>query len=200
MYNINVCWLIAIVAYFCPHCAVATNRKLVAYNPVLLSIRFQTGSRGLEVASTYNTNFRGFLGSKSHVCKPGNGWTRRTIKNLFKTPWSGALDTVHCDPRQQQRLYRYVLKKPAVVHMVEPYQQNFRSEIVDCNSPPEVQGFVLQLLCAMYLQFKSLEVYGRAEPVGVKVHEVLNTAPKSQLISCTWPLRSYQSRSTEFNW
>jgi len=27
-----------------------------------------------------------------------------------------------------------------------------------------------------------LEVYGRAEPVGVKVHEVLNTAPKSYLI------------------
>ena len=27
-----------------------------------------------------------------------------------------------------------------------------------------------------------LDVYGRAEPVGVKVHEVLNTAPKSYLI------------------
>ena len=30
-----------------------------------------------------------------------------------------------------------------------------------------------------------LEVYGRAEPVGVKVHEVLNTAPGSELISKT---------------
>jgi len=29
---------------------------------------------------------------------------------------------------------------------------------------------------------KRLEVYGRADPVGVKVHEVLNTAPKSYLI------------------
>ena len=28
-----------------------------------------------------------------------------------------------------------------------------------------------------------IAVYGKAEPVGVKVHEVLNTAPKSQLIS-----------------
>jgi len=28
-----------------------------------------------------------------------------------------------------------------------------------------------------------LDVYGRAEPVGVKVHEVLNTAPKSYLLS-----------------
>ena len=32
------------------------------------------------------------------------------------------------------------------------------------------------------LDYKRLEVYGRSEPVGVKVHDVLNVAPKSYLI------------------
>jgi hypothetical protein len=47
--------------------------------------------------------------------------------------------------------------------------------------------------------FKRLEVYGRSEPVGVKVHEIMNTAPKSMLLALAEAKKEaiYQSSKRE---
>ena len=82
----------------------------------------------------------------------------------------GTGDGESCEVTLKPELYNQKVTEPCPEHMAK-----WRKD----HTPGKV---ILHPGVAEDSDFKRLNVYGKAEPVGVKVHEVLNTAPRSQLI------------------
>jgi len=83
----------------------------------------------------------------------------------------GGSDGESCEVTLKPELYNDRVKDPCPVPM-----QKWRKDM----TPGRV---ILHPGVADDTDFQRLEIYGKAEPVGVKVHEVLNTAPKSMLLA-----------------
>ena len=99
----------------------------------------------------------------------------------------GGGDGESCEVTLKPEIYNKKVKEPCPEHILK-----WRTDF----TPGRV---ILHPGVAEDTDFKRLEVYGRSEPVGVKVHEIMNTAPKSMLLALAEAKKEaiYQSSKRE---